>query len=81
MIILCIIAGKISRAEEPGRTTVHGVEKSQTRLCNFTHKSSHYPVQVGTYNSESINPLWSPLLGKVIKLFFSSLLKTVSLKN
>ena len=31
------IAWKIPWTEEPGKATVHGVPKSQTRLSDFTH--------------------------------------------
>ena len=35
-ILSSTLAWKIPRTEEPGGLTVHGVAKSQTRLCKFT---------------------------------------------
>lgn len=36
----------------------------------LNHYKPHYPLQVGTHSSGSINLLWSPLPGKAIQLFF-----------
>ena len=42
------------------------------------YETSHYPLQGGTRSSEGISLLWPPLPGKAIKLFFSTLPKTLS---
>ena len=39
-----------------------------------------YLFQVGTHGFEAISPLWPPLPGKVIKLSFSILPKTLALR-
>ena len=41
--------------------------------------SVHHPLQVRTHSSEGTGPLWPPLPGKAIKLFFSTSPKTLSL--
>ena len=38
----------------------------------------HYSLQEGTHRFEGISPLWPPLPGNAIKLFFSTSSKTVS---
>ena len=38
---------------------------------NYYYKTPCYPLQVGTHSLEGISPLWPPLTGKAIKLFFS----------
>ena len=43
-----------------------------------TIKIPHYPLQGGTHSSEGTSPLWPPLPGKAIKLFFSTSSKTLS---
>ena len=45
---------------------------------NHSYKTSHYPFQVLTYSFEDISPLWPSLPSKAIKLFFPTLLQTVS---
>ena len=42
------------------------------------YKTPHYPLQVRTHGFEGISPLWPPLSGKGIKLFFSTSPKTLS---
>ena len=34
------------------------------------YKTPHNPLQGGTHSSEGISPLWPPLPGKAIKLFY-----------
>ena len=48
---------------------------------NHYYKTPHYTLQVGTHSFEGISPLWPPLPGKAIKLFFSTSPKTLSLRN
>ena len=50
---------------------------SHPRSLN-TIKIPHYPLQGGTHSSEGTSPLWPPLPGKAIKLFFSTSSKTLS---
>ena len=51
-----------------------------TPSLNHYYKTSHYRLQVGTHSFEGISPLWPPLPGKAIKLFFSTSPKTLSLR-
>ena len=47
---------------------------------NHYYKTPHYPLQVETHSFEGISPLWPPLPGRAIKLFFSTSPKTLSPK-
>ena len=49
-----------------------------TPFLSHYYKTSHYTLQVGTHSFESISLLWPSLPGKEIKLFFSTLAKTLS---
>ena len=45
---------------------------------NHYYKTSHYPLEVRTHSFEGISPLWPPLPGQAVKLFFSTSPKTLS---
>ena len=47
---------------------------------NHCYKTPHYPLQVGTHSFEGISLPWPCLLGKAVKLFFSTSPKTLSLR-
>ena len=49
-----------------------------TPSLNPYYKTLHYLLQIRTYSFEGIGPLWPPLPGKAIKLFFSTSPKTLS---
>ena len=61
-------------------TTSHVEEcpRADPPSLNHYYKTPHYPLQVGTHSLEGISPLWPPLPGKAIKLFYSTSLKTLS---
>ena len=44
------------------------------------YKIPHYSFQVGTHSFEDFSPLWPPLPGKAIKLFFSTSPKALPLR-
>ena len=59
-------------------TNQKNVHELITPSLNHYYKTPHYPLQVGRHCFEGINPLWSLLSGKAIKLFFSTSSKTQS---
>ena len=57
------------------------IRRTSTSLSHpLYYKTPHCLLQVRTHSFEGINPLWSPLPGKAIKLFFSTSPKTLSLR-
>ena len=58
-------------------TKQKNVHQLITPSFNNYYKTSHYLLQVGTCGFDSISPLSPPLPGKVIKLAFSTSLKTL----
>ena len=62
----------------PHHQPIRRTSTSWSRLLYY--KTPHYPLQVRTHSFEGIIPLWSPLPGKAIKLFFSTSPKTLSLR-
>ena len=59
-------------------TSQKKVHELITTSSNHYYKTPHSPLQVGTHSFEGISPLWPPLPGKAIKLFFSTSPKTLS---
>ena len=54
------------------------VHELTTPSLNPYCKTLHYPLQIRICSFEGIGPLWPPLPGKAIKLFFSTSPKTLS---
>ena len=61
-------------------TNQKNVHELITPSLNHYYKNSHYPLHAGAHSFEGICPLWPPLPGKAIKLFFSTSPKTLSLR-
>ena len=61
------------------KNTLKNVHKLITLSWNLNYKTYH-PLQAGTHSSEGMSPLWPPLPGKAVKLFFSTSPKLLSLR-
>ena len=58
-------------------TSQKNVQELNHYSLNHYYKTSYYPLQMGTHSFEGIRPLWPPLPGKAIKLFFSTSFQTL----
>ena len=64
----------------PHHQPIRRMSTSWSPSLNHYYTTPHYILQVGTHSFEDISPLWPPLPGKAIKLFFSASPKSLSLR-